>query len=180
MFEFSNLAKTWILDVDGTLVKHNGYKIDGYDTLLPGVVEFFGSLPSEDKVVLLTAIFTYEEYKISHTIGVKVKAKELSEAEYLKVQLFSELEKVFETSKEEQYVELPKIVNGKTVLYEENKSENGGGIVFFFVASKALKLVFSLVPGATPKKPASGFIAYNLPSGPILNHAISSPTVHTL
>ena len=55
MFEFSPLAKTWILDVDGTLVKHNGYKIDGHDTLLPGVAEFFGSLPSDDKVVLLTA-----------------------------------------------------------------------------------------------------------------------------
>lgn len=55
MFEFSPLTKTWILDIDGTLVKHNGYKIDGYDTLLDGVSEFFENLPSEDKVVLLTA-----------------------------------------------------------------------------------------------------------------------------
>ena len=55
MFEFSPLAKTWILDVDGTLVKHNGYKIDGYDTLLDGVKDFFESLPNIDKVVLLTA-----------------------------------------------------------------------------------------------------------------------------
>lgn len=55
MFEFSPLAKTWILDVDGTLVKHNGYKIDGYDTLLDGVKDFFGTLPDIDKVVLLTA-----------------------------------------------------------------------------------------------------------------------------
>ena len=55
MFEFSPLAKTWILDVDGTLVKHNGYKIDGYDTLLNGVKEFFETLNSNDKVVLLTA-----------------------------------------------------------------------------------------------------------------------------
>ena len=55
MFEFSPLAKTWIFDVDGTLVKHNGYKIDGYDTLLPGVAEFFRGLDPADKVVLLTA-----------------------------------------------------------------------------------------------------------------------------
>lgn len=55
MFEFSPLAKTWIFDVDGTLVKHNGYKIDGYDTLLPGVAEFFRDLSPADKVVLLTA-----------------------------------------------------------------------------------------------------------------------------
>jgi phosphoglycolate phosphatase-like HAD superfamily hydrolase len=53
--EFSTLSKTWILDVDGTLVKHNGYKIDGYDTLLDGVSEFFNQLSPDDKVVLLTA-----------------------------------------------------------------------------------------------------------------------------
>lgn len=60
MLEFSPLAKTWILDVDGTLVKHNGYKIDGYDTLLDGVREFFETLNPDDKVVLLTA--RKEEY----------------------------------------------------------------------------------------------------------------------
>lgn len=53
--ELSSLAHTWIFDVDGTLVKHNGYKIDGYDTLLDGVKEFFENLPKEDKVILLTA-----------------------------------------------------------------------------------------------------------------------------
>lgn len=60
MLEFSPLPKTWILDVDGTIVKHNGYKIDGYDTLLEGVKEFFEKLPPEDKVILLTA--RNEEY----------------------------------------------------------------------------------------------------------------------
>ncbi len=55
MLELSPLAKTWILDVDGTLVKHNGYKIDGYDTLLDGVKEFFETLSPDDRVVLLTA-----------------------------------------------------------------------------------------------------------------------------
>lgn len=53
--EFSPLSKTWILDIDGTLVKHNGYKIDGYDTLLDGVKEFFDNLSPNDKVVMLTA-----------------------------------------------------------------------------------------------------------------------------
>lgn len=55
MFEFSPLSKTWILDVDGTIVKHNGYKIDGSDTLLEGVKDFFSNLSQEDKVILLTA-----------------------------------------------------------------------------------------------------------------------------
>ena len=60
MLEFSPLNKTWILDIDGTLVKHNGYKIDGHDTLLDGVKEFFETLNPNDNVVMLTA--RKEEY----------------------------------------------------------------------------------------------------------------------
>ncbi|MBR4507900.1 MAG: hypothetical protein IKP23_00265 [Elusimicrobiaceae bacterium] len=55
MLKLSPLAHTWIFDVDGTIVKHNGYKIDGKDTLLAGVKEFFATLPKEDKVVFLTS-----------------------------------------------------------------------------------------------------------------------------
>ena len=55
MLELSALNKTWILDVDGTLVKHNGYLLDGHDTLLGGVKEFFEKISPEDKVVLMTA-----------------------------------------------------------------------------------------------------------------------------
>ncbi|MBO5997275.1 MAG: hypothetical protein J6P93_01970 [Alphaproteobacteria bacterium] len=51
----SPLPHTWILDVDGTIVKHNGYKIDGYDTLLDGVKDFFAQIPDDDKIILLTA-----------------------------------------------------------------------------------------------------------------------------
>lgn len=51
----SPLGKTWILDLDGTVVKHNGYKMDGYDTLLPGALEFFRSLSTDDRVVFITS-----------------------------------------------------------------------------------------------------------------------------
>jgi hypothetical protein len=51
----SSLAKTWIFDVDGTLVKHNGYWLDGEDTLLEGAKEFLANLPQEDFILLLTA-----------------------------------------------------------------------------------------------------------------------------
>lgn len=51
----SPLNHTWFFDIDGTLVKHNGYKIDGIDTLLPGVKEFFDKIPSDDMVVLVTS-----------------------------------------------------------------------------------------------------------------------------
>lgn len=62
MLKLSSLAKTWIFDIDGTIVKHNGYKIDGYDTLLEGVSEFFEKFPKEDKVIFLTSR-THHELK---------------------------------------------------------------------------------------------------------------------
>lgn len=51
----STLAKTWIFDLDGTLVKHNGYKSDGQDTLLEGVLEYFLSIPETDRIIILTS-----------------------------------------------------------------------------------------------------------------------------
>ena len=51
----SPLPKTWILDLDGTLVKHNGYKLDGRDTLLPGAREFLANIRPDDMVVILTS-----------------------------------------------------------------------------------------------------------------------------
>ena len=50
----TELGHTWLFDIDGTLLKHNGYK-DGGDEVLEGVEEFFNSLREEDTVVLLTA-----------------------------------------------------------------------------------------------------------------------------
>jgi hypothetical protein len=51
----STLPKTWIFDLDGTLLKHNGYKIDGRDTVLPGALEYMAAIPKEDKIVIFTS-----------------------------------------------------------------------------------------------------------------------------
>ena len=51
----SKLPKTWIFDLDGIIVKHNGYKIDGVDTLLPGVKELMSNIGAEDKVIIISA-----------------------------------------------------------------------------------------------------------------------------
>jgi hypothetical protein len=59
----STLPKTWILDLDGTVLKHNGYKIDGEDSLLPGAKEYIDALPDEDRVVILTS--RTDEYRQS-------------------------------------------------------------------------------------------------------------------
>lgn len=51
----STLPKTWVFDLDGTLLKHNGYKIDGKDTILPGVKEYLETIPEEDRIVIFTS-----------------------------------------------------------------------------------------------------------------------------
>lgn len=51
---YSDLNKTWIFDLDGTLLKHNGYK-NGGEELLPGVKEFFSKISKDDRIVILTA-----------------------------------------------------------------------------------------------------------------------------
>lgn len=43
----SPIPKTWILDLDGTLVVHDGPYIMGKDKFLPGAREFLDSIPRE-------------------------------------------------------------------------------------------------------------------------------------
>lgn len=57
----SSLGHTWILDLDGTIVKHNGYKHDGHDTLLDEALAFLSSIPESDMVVFITS--RTEEYR---------------------------------------------------------------------------------------------------------------------
>lgn len=49
-----NVGKTWLIDFDGTIVKHNGHLGSG-DELLPGVKEFWERIPKGDVVVIMTA-----------------------------------------------------------------------------------------------------------------------------
>src|SRR5216684_6231829 len=52
-------------------------------------------------------------------------------------------------------------------------------MVFFESVAIALGLVLAEVPGATPKKPDSGFMARSAPLSSGRIHAMSSPTVQT-
>jgi hypothetical protein len=52
-------------------------------------------------------------------------------------------------------------------------------IVFFASAAMALGFVCALVPGATPKNPASGLMARSRPFSSGRIHAMSSPMVQT-
>jgi hypothetical protein len=58
----SPLGHTWFLDLDGTLVKHNGHLIDGQDSLLPGADALLAEIPADDLVVIVTSrAKTYRE-----------------------------------------------------------------------------------------------------------------------
>lgn len=57
----STLAKTWIFDLDGTIVKHNGYRTDEGDILLSGAKEYLDEIPQEDRIVIFTS--RKEEYR---------------------------------------------------------------------------------------------------------------------
>lgn len=54
MMRLSTLPKTWILDLDGLLVPHNGH-LSGSDRLLPGVADFARKIGPADKVLLLSS-----------------------------------------------------------------------------------------------------------------------------
>lgn len=70
----SCLGHTWVLDLDGTIVKHNGYKIDGKDSLLPGAKEFINRLPEKDMVVFLTSRTNeYKEQTIEYLNNEKIR-----------------------------------------------------------------------------------------------------------
>lgn len=54
MINLSSHPHTWLIDIDGTICIHNGHKFDG-DSLLPGVLSFWQSIPKSDTVILLTS-----------------------------------------------------------------------------------------------------------------------------
>ncbi len=59
--KISPMQKTWILDLDGTLLVHDGPYIMGRDEFLPGAREFLDSIPEGDMIIFLTARSDYEK-----------------------------------------------------------------------------------------------------------------------
>jgi hypothetical protein len=55
-----NLGHTWFIDLDGTILNHNGYLNDN-DYLLPRVKELWASIPDKDCIVITTG--RKEKYK---------------------------------------------------------------------------------------------------------------------
>ncbi|NLM06966.1 MAG: hypothetical protein GX219_08620 [Tissierellia bacterium] len=51
----STLPKTWVFDIDGTIVVHRKPEETREDILLEGVKDFFDKIPKEDVIILLTA-----------------------------------------------------------------------------------------------------------------------------
>jgi hypothetical protein len=61
-FNLSELAHTWFIDLDGTVIRHNSHLTE-QDELLPGVKEFWNKIPLEDCIVITTG--RSNEYKSS-------------------------------------------------------------------------------------------------------------------
>ncbi len=59
--KISPMQKTWILDLDGTLLVHNGPYILGRDEFLPGAEEFLNNIPQNDIIIFLTARGEWEK-----------------------------------------------------------------------------------------------------------------------
>ena len=68
--QVSRLNHTWLIDVDGTMVRHNGHLSAG-DELLPGVVEFWAQIPAGDTIVLLSARAHYHQAATLHFFDQK-------------------------------------------------------------------------------------------------------------
>ena len=50
----STLPKTWFIDLDGTIVMHNGYK-NGNDTIIPKSEDFIKNIPETDMIIIVTS-----------------------------------------------------------------------------------------------------------------------------
>ena len=57
----SLMPKTWILDLDGTLLRHDGPFKEGKDSFLPVAKELLERISREDMIILLTARTEYEK-----------------------------------------------------------------------------------------------------------------------
>lgn len=53
MNNYPILKKTWIFDLDGTLVIHRGYEV-GPDILLEGISNLFSKIPNNDMIIIVT------------------------------------------------------------------------------------------------------------------------------
>ena len=51
----THLSNTWFIDLDGTILKHNGYINANKDTLLDGVKDFFKKIPSKNFIIITTS-----------------------------------------------------------------------------------------------------------------------------
>lgn len=49
----TDLGHTWFIDLDGTVLAHNGH-LTGGDRLLPGVQDLWAEIPSGDCIVIVT------------------------------------------------------------------------------------------------------------------------------
>jgi len=61
------LPKTWVIDLDGVVLRHNAY-LYGREEVLPGVWEFWDQVRPQDVVVVMTARMESERESTLRTL----------------------------------------------------------------------------------------------------------------
>jgi hypothetical protein len=118
-YSISTLPHTWIFDIDGTLLKHNGHK-EGGDQLLSGVREFWAQIPDQDTIILMSA---REEIYANKTV------------EFLRINGIRFNQVIFGVAKGERILINDIKPSGLTTAYAVNVERDRGldGVSFSFV-----------------------------------------------
>lgn len=53
--EISSIPHTWFIDLDGTILIHNGYKMKFGDQIIQESLYFLNSIPSDDTIIITTS-----------------------------------------------------------------------------------------------------------------------------
>lgn len=89
-------------------------------------------IDDEGKLLELTAVFTYEDYKREYSFSVRLMPVNESEQEKWERALAQEVELAIEASKYEEKIQLPNEVDGGQIIWTE-KTEDTGKTIFLLL-----------------------------------------------
>lgn len=118
---------------------HIEWQCDDYSYIYSDGHVINEELEAEGSVVSLTAKLQYGDYREEHIIPIHILPPLYSEEELLKQKIYELLMKQEAQNREEEQVELPKQVEGKSLKWNETKEENSG-ILFLLLCVSAVMI----------------------------------------
>lgn len=98
-------------------------------------------LGEEGRVVCLTAVFSYGDYKEEHIFPIHIFPPHYSQEEQLSRKVYELLEMREGQNRQEVQVELPETVEGKKIAWSEKK-EDSSGMILLLTAIGAITVYF--------------------------------------